>query len=177
MIFNGKMKKEIKGWVKCITISIVVGLFVRMFLFNNTKVSGQSMYPTLYDNDRLFTNKLAYSLGEPKRGDIVVLDAPTEPGKRYIKRVVGISGDKIEIKDGKVYVNNNELKEKYIKKGVQTYSEQNIWEVPKGHVFVLGDNRLASEDSRMLGTVPINSIKEKASYRYFPLNRFGSLNN
>ncbi|KNF09365.1 signal peptidase I [Gottschalkia purinilytica] len=170
-------RQEAKEWIKCIVVSIVIAFIIRTFLFNSTKVLGSSMYPTLHENDRLFTNRIVYTLGEPKRGDIVILKAPDDKNKDYIKRIIGVAGDKVEIKDGKVYVNGEEIKEDYTEKGAYTYSDESMWEVPKGSVFVLGDNRQmgASKDSRALGLIPVDLIKGKASYRYFPIDRFGSL--
>lgn len=176
---KNSLKKEINEWLKSIAFALVIAILIKTFLFNTTYVLGYSMYPTLHERDRLFTNKIAYIIGEPIRGDIVVLKAPDDPSKDYIKRVIGVAGDKIEIIDGKIYVNNQLFVEDYISEDAYTHSyDNNLWEIPKGYVFVLGDNRNkgASKDSRYLGVISIKSIKGKASYRYFPFdNRFGSL--
>ncbi len=174
-----KMKNEIIEWVKSILLAIVIAFFIKTFIFNTTYVLGNSMHPTLYEKDRLFTNKVGMKLFDLKRKDIVVLEAPDAPGRDYIKRVVGVEGDTVEIKSGKVYLNGKLLKEDYIEKDVYTHTyNQNYWEVPKDHVFVLGDNRRegASKDSRFFGCVPIDSIKGVANFRYFPFNNeFGKL--
>ena len=115
----------------------------------------------------------------PKRGDVVVLEAPDTSNKDYIKRVIGVEGDKVEIIDGKVYVNEELLVEDYIEGDSYTHVyNENSWIVPKGEVFVLGDNREegASKDSRYFGCVSIESIKGVTGFRYYPFdNRFGKI--
>ncbi|WP_425446127.1 signal peptidase I [Dethiothermospora halolimnae] len=172
-------KKEIFEWLKSIAIAVIIAVIIKAFVFNTTYVLGYSMYPTLHDKDRLFTNKIGYRFGEPDRGDIVVLKAPDDPEKDYIKRVIGIAGDRVEIYDGKVYLNGKILKEDYLTGDTYTNTYgRSHWKIPDGHVFVLGDNRSkgASKDSRHLGFIPVSSIKGKAIFRYFPFNDdFGNL--
>lgn len=174
-----KAKKEAMEWIKSIVFAIVVAILIKTFIFNTTYVLGSSMYPTLQERDRLFTNKITMYFSKPERGDIVVLKAPDNPDKDYIKRVIGIEGDIIEIKSGNVYLNEQLLEEKYIAEGAYTHIyDKNYWEVPEGYVFVLGDNREegASKDSRSFGCIPVDTIKGKADFRYFPFNdRFGKL--
>lgn len=176
---KNNIRKEIFEWIKSIAFAVVVAILIKTFLFNTTYVLGYSMYPTLHERDRLFTNKIVYKISEPKRGDIVVLKAPDDPDKDYIKRVIGVAGDIVEIRDGKVYINGEQYKEDYITEDAYTYSyEDSSWRVEEGYVFVLGDNRNkgASKDSRILGLIPISTIKGKATHRYFPFDdRFGSL--
>lgn len=176
---KNNIRKEVFEWLKSIAFAVVIAILIKTFLFNTTYVLGYSMYPTLHERDRLFTNKIVYKISQPKRGDIVVLEAPDDPDKDYIKRVVGIEGDTVDIIDGKVYVNGELYKEHYIPEDAYTYSYENSsWKVEKGYLFVLGDNRSkgASKDSRYLGLIPISTIKGKATYRYFPFDdRFGSL--
>lgn len=176
---NNNIRKEIFEWMKSIAFAVVIAILIKTFLFNTTYVLGYSMYPTLHERDRLFTNKIVYKIGQPKRGDIVVLKAPDDPSKDYIKRVIGLAGDIVEIIDGIVYVNGEPYKEEYILEDSYTYSYENSsWKVEEGYLFVLGDNRNkgASKDSRYLGLIPINTVKGKAIYRYFPFDeRFGSL--
>lgn len=167
------VKKEVYEWIKSIALAIIIAILIKTFIFNTTYVLGSSMYPTLHEKDRLFTNKIVYTFKSPKRGDIVVLKAPDDPEKDYIKRVIGVEGDLIEIKDGKVYLNGDLLEEDYLEDDAYTYTYgQNVWKVPKGYVFVLGDNRhkSASKDSRYFGCVKVDSIKGKASFRYFPFD-------
>ncbi|MTI66621.1 MAG: signal peptidase I [Firmicutes bacterium] len=172
-----KFKTELFEWVKSILLAVVIAILIKTFLINTTYVIGSSMYPTLHEKDRLFTNKIVYKVEEPKRKDIVVIKAPDVPDKDYIKRIIALEGDIIEIKNGKVYLNGKILNEEYLKEDVYTYGELKL-KVPKGHVFVLGDNRnrMASKDSRVFGSVKIDSIKGKAWIRWFPFDtRFGLL--
>ncbi|EOD00368.1 signal peptidase I [Caldisalinibacter kiritimatiensis] len=176
------MAREIYEWIKSIALAIILAIIIKTFIFNTTYVIGTSMNPTLQETDRLFTNKIVYRISEPKRRDIVVLKAPDEPKKDYIKRVIAVEGDLVEIKNGKVYVNGEELKETYIHKDIQTgeYIKTlgNIkLKVPENYVYVLGDNRYrnASKDSRYFGPVPIKSVKGKAFFRFYPFDRFGSI--
>lgn len=137
------------------------------------------MAPTLHEKDRLFAIKVPLYFNGPSRGDIVVLEAPDNPSKDYIKRVIGLEGDKIEIKDGKVYLNGEVLQEDYIAKGAYTtVYDTDTWIVPPDEVFVLGDNRDvgASKDSRYFGCIPKSSLKGVTGFRYFPLgSKFGKI--
>ncbi|WDV44558.1 signal peptidase I [Clostridiaceae bacterium M8S5] len=172
-----EVKKEIKEWIRSIVVAVVVAFIIKMFLFDTTYVVGSSMFPTLHNKDRLFTNKIGYLLTEPKQGDIVVIKAPDDPNKDYIKRVVGIEGDKVEIIDGHVYVNGELYVENYTESDIRTEGSLEI-KVPDGEIFVLGDNRHmgASKDSRYFGTVKVDAVKGKAVFRYFPFDgRFGVL--
>lgn len=171
-------KSEILEWVKSIGLAVIIALIIKSFLLDTTLVNGHSMNPTLEHNDRLFINKTIQYMGEIKKGDIVVLKAPDDDNKDYIKRVVAVEDDTIKVKNGKVYVNNEEITENYIKEGIYTHGDVEIT-VPKGQVFVLGDNRerYASKDSRYFGPVFEDSIKGRAFFRYFPFDdRFGGLN-
>lgn len=179
----GENKKNDKGekmeWIKSILLAIVVAMLIKTFIFNTTYVLGNSMYPTLYEKDRLFANKISLYFEGPKRGEIIVLEAPDVDNKDYIKRVIGIEGDTIAVIDGEVYLNGELLEEDYIGKEVYTtiYGD-NYWEIPEGHVFVLGDNRDegASKDSRFFGPVSEDLIKGITNFRYFPLDEnFGKL--
>lgn len=176
---NKDVKKEVMEWIKSIVLAVVIAILVKTFVFNTTYVLGNSMYPTLHEKDRLFANKFSLYFKGPSRGDIVVLEAPDAPKKDYIKRVIGIAGDVVEIIDGKVYINGSLLEEDYIEEGSYTHVyDQNKWVVPEGYVFVLGDNREegASKDSRYFGCVSVKSIKGIANFRYFPFDsRFGKL--
>lgn len=174
---KNNVKKEVFEWVKSIALAIIIAIIIKTFVFDTTYVLGYSMYPTLNEKDRLFTNKIIYLLDEPERGDVVILDAPDDPDKDYIKRVIGIEGDIVEIKEGAVYLNQDKIDEGYIENGIDTLNELKI-EVPKNEVFLLGDNRNegSSKDSRYFGTVNIDNVHGKAFFRYFPFNdKFGTL--
>lgn len=172
-------KNETIEWIKSIATAVVIAILIKTFIFNTTYVLGNSMFPTLQEKDRLFANKISLYFSAPSRGDIVVLEAPDEVKKDYIKRVIGIEGDSVEIKEGKVYLNGEMLEESYLDEDAytQTYNES-YWEIPKDNLFVLGDNREpgASKDSRVFGYIPADSVKGITGFRYFPINnRFGKV--
>lgn len=174
-----KTKNEAFEWIKSIGTAIIIAVLIKTFVFNTTYVLGNSMYPTLHERDRLFAMKIPLYFHGPGRGDVVVLSAPDNTDKDYIKRVIGIEGDKVEIIEGRVYVNDIILEEDYIDKNAFTHIyNESYWEVGQGQVFVLGDNRDegASKDSRYFGCVNVDSIKGVTGFRYFPFdNRFGNL--
>jgi signal peptidase I len=177
---NKKEKNELVEWIKSIAIAILIAILIKTFVFNTTYVVGNSMYPTLHDSDRLIAFKLPLYFTDPKPGDIVILSAPDSENKDYIKRVIAVEGDIVQISDGKIYVNGVQIEENYLTGDEYThiYSE-NYWIIPEGEVFVLGDNRAegASKDSRYFGTVKIEDIKGIAKFRYYPFDsRFGKLN-
>lgn len=177
---NDKNKSEIMEWIKSIGSAIIIAILIKAFVFNTTYVLGNSMYPTLHERDRLFAIKIPLYFSGPDRGDVVVLEAPDNTNKDYIKRVIGIEGDKVQIIDGKVYLNGNMIEEDYIDKDAYTHIyDQDTWVVGPGEVFVLGDNRDegASKDSRYFGCVSLKSIKGITGFRYFPFDkRFGLIN-
>lgn len=170
---------ELMEWIKSVAIAVVIALFIKTFIFNTTYVLGNSMYPTLEEADRLFANKLPLYFSGPKRGDIVLLDAPDDPDKKYIKRVIGIEGDTVQILEGDVYLNGEKLEEDYIEPDSYTYVyDTNVWQIPEGEVFVLGDNRQdgASKDSRYFGCIPVDTIEGITKFRFYPFgDRFGRI--
>ncbi|MDR7870194.1 MAG: signal peptidase I [Tissierellaceae bacterium] len=174
-----KSKNEAMEWIRSIVIAVVVAFFIKTFIFNSTYVLGNSMHPTLHEKDRLFANKVPLYFSGPNRGDIIVLEAPDDPNKDYIKRVIGIAGDKVQIIDGKVYLNDELLEEDYIEEDSYTFIYNlDTWIVPEGQVFVLGDNRDegASKDSRYFGCISIDLVKGITGFRYFPFNEgFGKI--
>ncbi|SHJ84796.1 signal peptidase I [Paramaledivibacter caminithermalis] len=172
------MVKEIFEWIKTIIISIVIALVITTFI-RPTLVKGQSMYPTLEPNNYLIINKIPYIIHEPERGDIIVFKSSlkTLDGKEkdLIKRVIAIEGDRIAVKDGKLYINGEEIKEDYIN-GDFTTGDIEL-QVPEDQVFVMGDNRGNSLDSRdpRVGTVDIHTIRGKVLVRLFPFNKIGKV--
>ncbi|SKC75948.1 signal peptidase I [Maledivibacter halophilus] len=172
------MTKEIFEWIKTIVVSVVIALVITTFI-RPTLVKGHSMYPTLEPNNYLIINKIPYMIHEPERGDIVVfkshLTTPDGKEKDLIKRVIAVEGDKIEVKNGKIYVNGEKVEEGYIN-GDYTSGDIEI-EVDKDEVFVMGDNREASLDSRdpRVGTVDVDTIRGKVLVRLFPFNKIGKV--
>lgn len=169
-------KKELLEWIQSLGIAVIVALLIVNFVFTLVRVSGESMEPTLQNNNSLFVLRLGY---EPKNGDIIVFKPVGEPKKHYIKRVIATEGQEIDIRDNKVYVDGVELSEPYIQ-GVTYDRYQTTYPkiVPKDCVFAMGDNRENSRDSRdMTGVGMINkkTIVGKAWFRLFPFNKIGSL--
>lgn len=174
------IKKETVEWIKSIGTAVIIAVLIKSFVFNTTYVLGNSMLPTLHEKDRLFATKISLYFEGPSKGEVVVLEAPDAPNKDYIKRVIALENDIVEIKDGQVYVNKEILVEDYIDKDSYTHIyDEDTWVVPEDEVFVLGDNRAqgASKDSRYFGCIPLKSIKGVTGFRYFPFNnRFGKIN-
>lgn len=130
------------------------------------RVDGSSMLPTLHNHEYVFVNKLAYKFNLPKHGDVIVFYFPRDPEQEYIKRVIGLPGDHVQIADGKVFVNDQQLVETYIS---DPPSYQNNWIVPEGTLFVLGDNRNSSSDSHSWGPLALEYVIGKALLIYWPL--------
>ena len=150
------------------TILLALVLFVAInAVSDRVRVENISMQPTLYAGEFLLVNKMAYKLGAPNYGDIIVFPYPRNPEERYIKRVIGLPGDDVKIGNGEVRVNGQLFTEPYIAAS-PTYSGE--WKVPAGSLFVLGDNRNQSSDSHVWGFVDINKVVGKALVIYWPLN-------
>lgn len=156
-------------------------IIVYLFLFQPGKVQGVSMEPTLHTNERFITDKVAYRFNSPQRRDIVVINSPIEPDIELIKRVIGLPGEKISFQNGDVYVNGEKLTEPYVSSKTFWYEENKnddlkyTVKIPSNTIFVMGDNRDRSSDSRVFGPVPVSNIVGKADYRYAPLNKIGLL--
>jgi signal peptidase I len=153
--------------LETLALAVVLYLIIQS-LTARIKVDSISMVPTLHAHDYVVVNKLAYKLGQPQRGDIIVFKnpIPTDPTQiPYIKRVIGLPGDQIHIADGNVYVNGVILTEPYLK---VTTKQGGDWTVPEGSLFVMGDNRNSSSDSRVWGWVPLGDVIGKAEVIYWP---------
>ncbi|MEP7354610.1 MAG: signal peptidase I, partial [Acidobacteriota bacterium] len=165
------------AWLRDLSLSVLIALVVILFLYQPVKVEGTSMMPALVDQERIFINKFGYRFGitDVSRGDTVVFFFPGDPKKSYIKRVIGIPGDRVEINRGKVKVNGNDLDEPYVPEEYRDRVSVDSQVVPNGEYFVMGDHRSSSNDSRSWGTVPRHYIYGKAVFVYWPLDRVGSL--
>jgi signal peptidase I len=169
-----------KGLIKDIAIALVIVIAV-MLVIKPTIVKESSMEPTLYENNYLLVNKQAYNFGKEERGDIVVFnsDLKDDDGndKLLIKRIVALSGDEITIADGELYVNGEKQQEYYIKEQGETYGDVTKAKVPEGRVFVMGDNRRVSIDSRAeeVGFIHKDRLVGKAFVRLYPFNKIGGL--
>ena len=137
------------------------------------RVDGASMEPTLQSGEFVIVNKLAYLFGEPTTGDVIVFHFPRDPDQEYIKRIIGLPGDRVEIKNGEVYVNDQVLDEDYI---AASPVYEDILEVPGDSLIVLGDNRNNSSDSHNWGPVPLDYVIGKATFVYWPPTEWGVLN-
>ncbi len=137
------------------------------------RVDGASMEPTLQSGEFVIVNKLAYLFGEPTTGDVIVFHFPRDPDQEYIKRIIGLPGDRVEIKNGEVYVNDQVLDEDYI---AASPVYEDILEVPGDSLIVLGDNRNNSSDSHNWGPVPLDYVIGKAIFVYWPPTEWGVLN-
>ena len=135
---------------------------------DRVRVENISMQPSLYSGEFVLVNKLAYKLGSPHIGDIIIFPYPKDPAEKYIKRVIGVPGDTIQISNNTVYVNGQALEEPYI---AQEPAYTGSWTVPAGQLFVLGDNRNQSSDSHVWGFVSIDQVIGKALVIYWPLNK------
>ena len=161
--------EEIKDWVISIVIAVVLAMIIRNFIVEPYLVDGPSMRPTLENQQRLIVNRFIYHLRAPEKGEILIFKYPKDQSRDFIKRVNAVPGDTIEIKDGNVFVNDELQTENYIlSKCRGDYPKVTI---PPGHIFVMGDNRNNSEDSRFpdVGFVPFDLIKGKAMVVFWPL--------
>ena len=165
------------SWLRDLTVSVLIAVVVILFLYQPVRVEGTSMMPSLVDQERIFINKFGYRFGitDINRGDTVVFWFPGDPSKSFIKRVIGVPGDKVEVTDGKVSVNQTMLDEPYVPEAYRDHVSTPLRVVPPGEYFVLGDHRSSSNDSRMWGTVPRHYIYGKAAFVYWPLDRMGLL--
>jgi len=163
-------------WIVLIVAALLVALVIKTFLFQAFYIPSESMVPTLQVGDRVLVNKLSYKLHDVHRQDIVVFTAPkaAETGdiKDLVKRVIGLPGDTVEARDGKVYVNGTQLSEPYLPPGTQTTNLPPT-KIPPGYMFVMGDNREASKDSRIFGPVKENAIVGRVFVKIWPFKRIG----
>jgi signal peptidase I len=164
-----------RRWLSELVISLGISVFIIVFLYQPVKVEGTSMMPGLVDQERIFINKYAYRLEPVERGDVVVFRYPGDPSKNYIKRIVGLPGDRIEIVNGVVLVNGRQLEEPYVLKEFRDQRSMGEVVVPEGSYFVLGDHRNLSSDSRDFGMVERAAIFGKAVFVYWPAEDMGKL--
>lgn len=158
-----------------VALSVVLAVVVIVFIYQPVKVEGTSMMPGLTDQERIFINKYTYRLGTDsiEREDLVVFHYPYDPTQSYIKRIIGLPGDTIEIDDGTVYVNGSVLNEPYVPEEYRDHVSMQRESVPPGKYFVLGDHRSSSNDSRVWGFVDRREIYGKAVFVYWPLDKIG----
>lgn len=168
---------EIKSIARDIIFAAVMAVLILVFVVQPVKVEGTSMQPKLENDERIFVNKFLYNFKPIQRGDIVVFWYPKEPSKSFIKRVIGLPGDTLQIDQmGQLLINGHPFEEPYLSPEKNHYPRPLPLTVVEPHYyFVMGDNRDASNDSRSWGLVPEKYVYGKAMFRYWPLSRLGSL--
>lgn len=171
----GSVLKDAGGWARDILFAAVTAIVIVVFVIQPVKVEGTSMQPNLVDQERVFVNKFVYHLSEVHHGDIVVFWYPRDVSKSFIKRIIGIPGDRIEITRGQVLRNGRPVREPYVLPQYLDYESYHTVVVPPGYYYVLGDHRNSSNDSRNWGLVPQENIFGKAIFRYWPVSRLGTL--
>jgi len=166
---------ETRYWLRDLILAVLLSFIVIVFLYQPVQVEGTSMMPELTNHQRIFINKFVYHFEPIRRGDIVVFWWPRDRTKSYIKRVVGLPGEWVALRDGRVYINGEALKETYIPPEYLDHQDYPPVEVEPRHYFVLGDHRESSSDSRVWGTVDEKDIYGKAVFVYWPLSQIGAL--
>jgi signal peptidase I len=170
-----QLRRELRSWTRDLAVALGLALVIIIFLYQPVKVEGTSMAPLLSDQERIFINKFVYRFEPIERGDVVVFWYPIDHSKSFIKRVVGLPGETIEIRAGHVYVEGRELKEPYVPASYLDGSSYPSVQIPAGNYFVMGDHRDSSNDSRVFGPVGRPYIYGKAVFAYWPVDHFGSL--
>jgi len=158
-----------REWVETLLTTLLIFLFVESFVVQGFKVYGSCMEPNLYTGERLLGNKLVYHFDGIHRGDIVVFRPPHRPDTPFIKRVIGLPGEILEIRNNQVFINGRHLNEPYLYNA--WHDNRSAERIAPGSVFVMGDNRDNSADSRSWGELPLTNVQAKAWLRYWPLNR------
>jgi len=195
VMMKDSVKKEIKEWVDSILIAVVLGMFIQTFFVQAFKIPSGSMIPTFKIGDRIFVNKFLYSaripfvnlrlpvpaVKQPKRGDIIVFVSPEDPKKDFVKRLIAVGGETVEIKDGKILVNGKAVDDHPSIEAVYYYNagdygkEGQSITVPKDSYYALGDNSGSSRDSRYWGFVPKKNLIGRAILIYWPLHRMKAI--
>lgn len=178
-----KEKNELWEWSKALLIAFGIAAIIRFFLFTPIVVDGESMMPTLKNGDRMVVNRIGYMVGKPDRFDIVVFHAPEQ--KNYIKRVIGLPGDQVEYKNDQLYINGEAIPEPYLDQYKKEITEGSLTDdftleditgkdkIPKGYIFVMGDNRRYSKDSRHIGLIAIDEIIGNTNFVFWPYDDIG----
>jgi len=164
-----RVVEEIVAWLKTLASAAVYATLIVTFGFQVARVEGQSMAPTLQDQDRLIVNKLAYRLGDPQVRDIVMLYYPLNPEKSFVKRVIASENDQVKVVDGKVYVNDVLMDDSFVPPEYRSHEDWGPQVVPEGYYYVMGDHRNNSSDSRHWGFVPKKYIIGRVQLRWWPL--------
>jgi signal peptidase I len=167
--------RELRGWVRDLAVALSLALIIIVFLYQPVKVEGTSMAPLLSDQERIFINKFVYRFEPIERGDVVVFWYPLDRSKSFIKRVVGLPGETIELRRGKLFIDGKSIGEPYVPASFFDGGSYGPLTVPPTSYFVMGDHRDSSNDSRMFGPVSREYIYGKAVFAYWPVDHFGSI--
>ncbi len=168
-------RREVRVWTRDLLLAIGLALVIIVFLYQPVKVEGTSMAPLLSDQERIFINKFVYRFEAIQRGDVVVFWYPLDRSKSFIKRVIGLPGEMVQIREGRVYVNGQMITEPYVPPQFADWSDYGPVRVPNDQYFVMGDHRISSNDSRVFGPVASRYIYGRAVFAYWPFDHFGSL--
>jgi len=181
---KAKGTNELVEWIKALAIAGVLVVLIRWLLVSPFIVDGPSMKPNFHDRDRIIVNKIIYDIRAPKRGEVIVFHVPQE-GRDFIKRVIGVPGDTVKVDGDTVLINGEEIVEHYLQAEIDKAKASGIpynkvegfpnsrfpdGTVPEGTLFVMGDNRSNSEDSRMIGFIPLEHVVGRADLVYWPIN-------
>lgn len=169
------LRNEIRTWARDLLIAIGLALIIIVFLYQPVKVEGTSMAPLLSDQERIFINKFVYRFEPIQRGDVIVFWYPLDRSKSFIKRVIALPGEMVEIRQGVVKVNGHTLPEPYVPARYEDLSDYGPVRVPSDAYFVMGDHRISSNDSRIFGPVPRRFIYGRAVFAYWPVDHIGTL--
>lgn len=162
-------------WLRDVVISAAISVMIITFLYQPVRVEGTSMMPRLDNHDRLFINKFVYDFSSIKRGDVVVFHYPLDPAQSYIKRVIGLPGNRIKMVNGYVWINGKKLREAYVPTKYRGHYSMQTIVVPKNSYFLMGDHRTISYDSRAFGPVKRSLIYGKAEFVYWPAKDAGAI--
>jgi signal peptidase I len=191
---NSKAGNELTEWIKALAIAGILVFVIRWFLVSPFIVDGESMEPNFWNRERIIVNKIMYDIREPKRGEIIVFHVPDQ-GRDFIKRVIGVPGDTVKVEGDNVYINGKQIEETYLKEAYEkAHAAGELYNkddgdrsnfpnssypdgvVPEGMVFVMGDNRSNSEDSRRIGYIPMDRIVGRADLIFWPIKDFSLVN-
>lgn len=164
-------------YLQGIVVFMALLVMVYLFIFSPQEINGASMEETFFNGELIITSKLIYKLELPKRGDVVIFKSPGNKEVDYIKRVIGLPGERVKLEGGRLYINGVLLPEPYLAEGISTNSERFLSEgeeitVPEGKYFLCGDNRPHSSDSRDFGPIPLEDFIGKGLFRYWPPSKF-----
>ncbi len=161
--------------MESVLIAVLLAVIIRLFILAPFYIPSGSMEPALLIGDQIIVSKIAYRIGEPQRSDIIVFRYPRDPSRDYVKRLIGLSGETVVLRNNRLYINGQEMPEKYLPAGLR-FDDFGPVRVPQGTYLMLGDNRRNSEDSRVWGPLPKEYIVGKALFIYWPLSQVRLLN-